>query len=629
MGQSRQERLRGCTDEARARLVAARADNERRRDQPPRPGDLYVLGETAEFEVQWAVLERQEERFLVVAADQNPLVGSSDVATADDAPCGDLTLRCFFYAWLEASAFDPDMRSGFLSPEDLARAQRKRAEIDRGAVHGSALERETDTEPEYRDCEHSLAKAQAALPHQICLNGIQADTGKYLLPPVVLSQTAAWARDERIDPGILRLLEHAHLSQQPHLGLPSGVEPRDLKRAGWGLVCHATEAPAVRDALAPLVEHRRRQAGDMAQVLEYHEGDDWREWLARHGVSAGEVRPDKVPYYLLLVGSPTKIPYEFQTVLGVQHATGRVVFDTPDEYRRYVDSLIDYETAAGVPQSKKAVFFGPRHRRDPVTRLTADLLVKPLMEAAAGKYGFATTRLLGDDATKTRLAGALHGPRNRHTRSPALIFSAAHGLGWPRGYTEQATEQGALVCQDWPGRGGVSRDHVFAAADVEADAHVHGTIAFLFASYGAGTPERDHFLHEPGEPPPRIADRPFVARLPQRLLAHPQGGALAVVGLIDRAWGYAMASTAAEPLEPFQETVGSLLEGLPVGHAVQAFNERYTAVSIDLNKMLERMGFGAKISDREVASAWIERNHAQSYVVVGDPAVRLRVEAFD
>lgn len=38
----------------------------------------------------------------------------------------------------------------------------------------------------------------------------------------------------------------------------------------------------------------------------------------------------------------------------------------------------------------------------------------------------------------------------------------------------------------------------FGAAELGAEARVHGLIAFLFACYGAGTPLRDEFLHAPG-----------------------------------------------------------------------------------------------------------------------------------
>jgi hypothetical protein len=33
-----------------------------------------------------------------------------------------------------------------------------------------------------------------------------------------------------------------------------------------------------------------------------------------------------------------------------------------------------------------------------------------------------------------------------------------------------------------------------------------------------------------------------------------------------------------------------------------------------------------RVSDRELASAWIERNDAEGYVVLGNPAVALRVK---
>ncbi|MCP4658834.1 MAG: hypothetical protein GY856_25770, partial [bacterium] len=394
--------------------------------------------------------------------------------------------------------------------------------------------------------------------------------------------------------------------------------------------------------------------------------EDWREWLARQGVGAGDVQPAKVPYYLLLIGEPARISYDFERLLGLEYAVGRLSFERASDYRRYVESTIDHETSAGVPQAKTTVFFAPRHPFDPVTRATADLLVRPLMEGlpavggepaqpgVAERCGFATVSLRGEDATRANLGELLHARSG--SRPPALIFAAAHGLGWPQGHPRQVAAQGALLCQDWPGLGRIDPSQCFGAGELTAEACVHGTIAFFFVSYGAGTPECEGFLHEPGKPPPRIARQPFVASLPKRLLAHPRGGALAVIGLVERAWGspgggqmggspgggqiggslgggqmggYSIASTAGDSLRPFQNALGGLLAGWPVGHAVREFNQRYAALASSLSAMRKKMRFGARLSDREVAAAWVERNHSQSYVVVGDPAVRLRVEVMD
>jgi hypothetical protein len=183
------------------------------------------------------------------------------------------------------------------------------------------------------------------------------------------------------------------------------------------------------------------------------------------------------------------------------------------------------------------------------------------------------------------------------------------------------------MCQDWPGFGQIRKDHYLASVDLPDDARVHGLIAFHFACYGAGTPQQDHFFHEPGQAPPDIADKPFVASLPKRLLAHPQGGALATIGHVERAWGYSIVAPQAGPqIQPFQNTLGRILVGQPVGYATKDFSERYAALSTNLSGLLEEIGFGAQIADDELSRTWIERNDAQNYVVLGDPAVRLRVE---
>jgi hypothetical protein len=387
-----------------------------------------------------------------------------------------------------------------------------------------------------------------------------------------------------------------------------------------------------------LAEHRRQQVGDDERVKEltYRDGEDWRSWLARHGVGAGSVEPAKVPYYLLLVGGPQRVPFSFGHLLDVEYAVGYLHFDTAAGYADYVASLIDYETGSAVPNAKEAVFFSTRHAFDPATQLSADLLVNPLADgipaqgnhpaqpAVADRWGFRTRKLWGAATTKAALAEVLAPPAG--TRPPAFLFTASHGIGFPKGHSRQRADQGALVCQDWPGFGQIEPQHYFAAQDVDPGARVHGMIAFHFACYGAGTPSHDRFLHIPGEPPPPIADEPFVAALPQALLTHPGGGALACVGHVERAWSYSIRTPGAGPqLLPFQNAIGRMLLGQPVGYAMKDFNERFAALSTSLSGLLEEIDFGAQVSDQELATNWIERNDAEGYAIIGDPAARLRV----
>src|SRR5262249_21881065 len=150
--------------------------------------------------------------------------------------------------------------------------------------------------------------------------------------------------------------------------------------------------------------------------------------------------------------------------------------------------------------------------------------------------GYRIETMIGEQATKSALAELLSGtgPAGR----PTLLFSATHGLGgWPPGHADQVARHGALPYQDWRGVGRISPTDYLSAGDVGADARVHGLIAFFFACFSAGTPEFDTFAHSPGEPPPALAPKSFIASLPKRLLSHEEGAALAVIGHIDRAWG--------------------------------------------------------------------------------------------
>lgn len=472
----------------------------------------------------------------------------------------------------------------------------------------------------------------------IFLNGVSGISGEPLVSPLNASGVAAMVRGSTSDPGLVRWLKGIWRSlTSPHLGLPLGMDPLDPSQAGWAVIFHAAETMAVKDALAPLVEHRRARFGaQRVRILDYRSGEEWRSWLARQGVEPGSILPHRVPYYLLLVGDPERIPFAFEHLLSIEYAVGRLSFEQAEDYRRYAESLIAYETGASVPNGRSMTFFGARHSFDRATQLSADQLVRPLAngQPATGNdpalrsvsEGFASSKLIASAATKANLGEVFSPPAKG--KPVAFLFSATHGIGWPAGNPGQEALQGALLCQDWSGPGSMPPAAYFSAADLPSDARVHGLICFLFACYGAGTPRYDSFLHKPGAAPPEIAARPFVAALPKRLLSHPNGSALAVIGHVDRAWGFSIVgSSGKSQIQPFRNAIGAILRGWPAGHALKDFRERFAALSTGLSALLEKIGFGGKVSDDDLAALWVERNDAQSYVVLGDPAVRLRVEA--
>lgn len=465
-----------------------------------------------------------------------------------------------------------------------------------------------------------MTDTNSSANNTIHVSGIDAESGLPLVDPQTSSSIARFVLGPHAEP------PSPDDSQMLDFSLPYGTDASDVGSSGWGVVFAKDETDDVKKALAPLLDHRRSQAGEkLFSVLEY-DGESLLAWLEKYGAQPGAVTPEKVPYYLLLVGAPPSIPYSFQYDLKTGYLVGRLAFDTPEQYNMYANSVVEYETSASVAASKDIVYFGVRNVDNRATALSCDHLVKPLAE---GKQfnDFIGHEMVADRATKENLDAVMR--KGVGGKLPSLLFTASHGLGftrWQENGDKQRKIQGALVCQDWMW-GTPTPDQYFAGSDVPADAEIHGAISFHFACFGAGTPLRSNFHNTPDTQPPQIAQRPFESALFKELLSHKKGGLLATIGHVERAWGYSIQTAGGqEQIRPFIEAIGRLQNGDPVGMAIQGFKDRYQTESVVLLNLIEDEKNGKDVDDGELSRAWTERNDARNMIVVGDPAVRLRVK---
>lgn len=394
------------------------------------------------------------------------------------------------------------------------------------------------------------------------------------------------------------------------------VDPSNLAQAGWGILFAESDERAedILKALKPLLDHRKEQAKDLyrqyAGVDGYGEEDRHLDFLERYGAGPGRVDPQLVPYYLLLVGSPEQIPYSFQYGLDHQHAVGRIHFQTLQEYASYAAGVVAAETAQPQP-ARKVTFFGPIH--DEGTRVSHRTLLSPLIEDLRLRQDCQVGELLGPHATKSNLSHLLEGDER-----PNLLFSAGHGAHYRAGQAGQQERQGALVCQDWPGTGfPLGPEHMFTAADVNG-ARLDGLLAFLFACNSAGTPSQGDFTPKGGS---QASPKPFVSGLAQKLLS---SGALAVVGHVERVWqcSFLWRETGAKP-RAFMETLNRLLNGSPLGWAMEPLGDRFADLAACLGSLLEDHYQGLIVEEQSIVELWTACRDARNYVIVGDPAVRL------
>ena len=101
-----------------------------------------------------------------------------------------------------------------------------------------------------------------------------------------------------------------------------------------------------------------------------------------------------------------------------------------------------------------------------------------------------------------------------------------------------------------------------------------------------------------------------------------------MIGHVERAWGYSfMWPRAGEQLEVFQSTLASVMKGATIGAAIEYFNDKYAALTTELEDEKQTLEYGGTPDPMGISGLWTARNDARNYVILGDPAVRLNVEA--
>src|SRR5262249_11600957 len=103
---------------------------------------------------------------------------------------------------------------------------------------------------------------------EFVFNGVDADTGSYLFPGIRLDRVACAAKGGQEDPAHLADLgARAGADTEDRLTVIFGRSPERLDEVGWALVAADDVGPEIIEALTPLRDRRRDQAGALYREL--------------------------------------------------------------------------------------------------------------------------------------------------------------------------------------------------------------------------------------------------------------------------------------------------------------------------------------------------------------------------
>lgn len=411
------------------------------------------------------------------------------------------------------------------------------------------------------------------------------------------------------------------------------VDRGDPKAAGWTFLVADTDPnkKAYIEALGPLAKARGMDDPQKPLLFDGSGPDAWPDWM-NDRYYALELAGKKSPGYVLIIGGPDQVPFGFQSMMDTVASVGRLDFDRIEDLAAYAAKIMRIETARAPAVQREALFFATDGGTEDPTYYSRKYMAEPLALYAQADHKMKVTQIMGANATKANLLAAL-----KKTKA-ALVYTASHGLGaTSESQQVQARYNGAICCQH---DGPLTLDHLLSGDDIPAsDPLCEGAVFFQFACYGYGTPAQSEYAHwlpeSWGKAQPQVP-QDFVATLPKKLLANPRGP-IAFIGHLDTAFLHGFADPR-EPntvdrwgtrMAPFKRAVDQLLGVQPSGLALEGINERYAVCNAMITNASDRVQRGTMTwtedSMRTFLDTWITRGDAQNYLVLGDPAARLRI----
>lgn len=405
----------------------------------------------------------------------------------------------------------------------------------------------------------------------------------------------------------------------------SAKDPLDPKYGKWAVVVLESDAKAAEEALRPLVERRVAQGvaftghaskGGKPGWIVIPRPDSRAPATFERYIKDASVGP--MPHYLLFVGGPDRFPFEVVAALDGQRCTGRLDLGdsalgplSMNTCRAYAEKVVAFEEGK-VPVAPRALLYS--YGTDRATRQSHDDLAVPLQKMLESKELVAPNVvwskpdvLFGADATVANLIDKLK------SEKPALVFTASHGL--------ERAEKGLWGALTDVGHRS-NTDPVLSAASLPQGAFAQGAVMFCFACFSGGVPEKSAIGFLKSKTEEVLSPEPFVPALPRALLARPDGP-IAFIGHVDRATSFSFNWD--DGPAAFRDFCEWSLGGYgTLGQAMRTLREAAAAASIKLTEALSPVPGGRKGTPQEILHQWIRYHDLTRYILLGDPAIRVR-----